>query len=38
MQRERVAIKEVLHAKNSIDSCTSPEESNEYLVEAKSRV
>jgi len=35
MQRDRVAIKEVLHAKNSIDSCTTRKKTNEYLVEAK---
>ena len=28
----KVAIKEVLNAKNSIDQCAIPEETNEYLA------
>jgi len=29
------AIKEVMHATNSIDQCTIPELKNEYIVKAK---
>jgi len=35
IQRGGVAIKEVLDAKNSIDSCLILESTNEYLVKAK---
>jgi len=33
-----VAIKGVLNAKNSIDQCTIPEQTNEYLVKANKGV
>ena len=35
IQQWGVAIKEVLNANNSIDKCTVPEYTNEYLVKVK---